>query len=55
MLDWGAISKSDLHLLRRADTPQQAFEVLKAHLVEYHVAPATVEEIKAPAITKTRD
>jgi hypothetical protein len=55
MLDWGAISKSDLHLLRRADTPQQAFEALKAHLVEYHVAPATVEEVKAPAITKTRD
>jgi hypothetical protein len=55
MLDWGAISESDLLLLRRADTPQQAFDVLKAHLIEHHVEPVTVEETKAPAITKTRD
>src|SRR5687768_1382753 len=55
MLDWGAINKSDLHLLRRADTPKQAFDLHKAHLVEHHVEPATVEETKAPEITKTRD
>ncbi len=55
MLEWGAISKTDLQLLQRADTPQEAFEALKAHLLEYHLAPATVEDLKAPAIAKTRD
>jgi len=55
MLEWGAISKPDLQLLQHADTPQQAFEVLKAHLVKYHLEPATVAEVKAPAIAKTRD
>jgi uncharacterized protein (TIGR00730 family) len=55
MLEWGAISRPDLQLLQHADTPQQAFEVLKAHLVKHHLEPATVAEIKAPAIAKTRD
>jgi uncharacterized protein (TIGR00730 family) len=55
MLEWGAISKPDLQLLQHADTPQHAFEVLKAHLVKYHLEPATVAEVKAPAIAKTRD
>ena len=55
MLEWGAISKPDLDLLQRADTPQQAFEVLKAHLVKYHLEPATVDDLKTPAIAKTND
>ena len=55
MLEWGAISRPDLQLLQHADTPQQAFEVLQAHLVKHHLEPATVAEIKAPAIAKTRD
>jgi uncharacterized protein (TIGR00730 family) len=55
MLEWGAISRPDLQLLQHADTPQQAFDVLKAHLVKHHLEPATVAEIKAPAIAKTRD
>jgi uncharacterized protein (TIGR00730 family) len=55
MLEWGAISKPDLDLLQRADTPQQAFEVLKAHLLKYHLEPATVDDLKTPAIAKTND
>jgi len=54
MLEWGAVSGPDLQLLRRADTPQEAFEVLKAHLTEHHVEPAALQEMKAPAIAKTR-
>ena len=42
MVEWGAISRADLHLLQRADTPQQAFELLKAHLTKHHLEPATV-------------
>ena len=55
MVEWGAISKSDLDLLQHADTPQQAFDVLKAHLVKYHLEPVTVADLKTPAIAKTND
>jgi len=54
LLDWGAISPPDLALLQRADSPQQAFELLKAHLTAHHVEPATEQETKAPGIAKTR-
>jgi uncharacterized protein (TIGR00730 family) len=54
MVEWGAVSPGDLDLLQRADTPAQAFELLKAHLAEHHLAPATPQEAKAPGIAKTR-
>jgi uncharacterized protein (TIGR00730 family) len=54
MEDWGAIGDEDLDLLQRADTPQDAFELLKAHLTTHHLAPATAQEMKAPGIAKTR-
>lgn len=54
MLDWGAVSEKDLHLLQRANTPVEAFELLKAHLTEHHLAPATAQEMQAPGIAKTR-
>jgi uncharacterized protein (TIGR00730 family) len=54
MLEWGAISDHDLILLRRADTPDEAFALLEAHLTKYHLEPTTPEEMKAPAIAKTR-
>jgi uncharacterized protein (TIGR00730 family) len=54
MVEWGAIGAHDLSLLQRADTPVAAFELLKAHLMEHHVAPATAQEMKAPGIAKTR-
>jgi uncharacterized protein (TIGR00730 family) len=54
MLEWGAIGEQDLPLLSRANTPEDAFELLKAHLTEHHLAPATPQEMKAPGIAKTR-
>jgi uncharacterized protein (TIGR00730 family) len=54
MADWGAIGAHDLKLLQRADTPEAAFELLKAHLTTHHLEPATAQEMKAPGIAKTR-
>ena len=54
MADWGAISDTDLQLLQRADTPMEAFKLLKEHLTTHHLAPATAQEKKAPGIAKTR-
>ena len=53
MAEWGAISPGDLDLVQRADTPRQAFELLKAHLTEHHLVPPTAQEMKAPGIAKT--
>ena len=54
MLEWGAISEDDLDLLHPVDTPEAAFEALKAHLIAHHMVPATPQEAKAPGIAKTR-
>jgi hypothetical protein len=54
MAEWGAISEHDVRLLRRADTPGEAFELLRAHLTEHHLAPSTAQEMKAPGIARTR-
>ena len=39
MAEWGAIAPGDCALIKRADTPEQAFELLKAHLTEHHLQP----------------
>ena len=54
MADWGAINTADMLLIKRADTPQDAFNLLKAHLVEHHIVPPTAQEMRAPGIAKTR-
>jgi uncharacterized protein (TIGR00730 family) len=54
MVEWGAIGAHDMKLLQRADTPDVAFELLKAHLTTHHLEPATAQEMKAPGIAKTR-
>ena len=54
MAEWGAIAEKDLELLRYADTPADAFEQLRAHLVEHHLEPRTEQEAAAPGIAKTR-
>ena len=54
MAEWGAISPGDIHLVQRADTPDRAFELLKAHLTEHHLVPPTAQEMKTPGIAKTR-
>jgi uncharacterized protein (TIGR00730 family) len=54
MVEWGAISEEDLELLKFCDTPSDAFEQLRAHLVEHHLEPRTEQEAAAPGIAKTR-
>ncbi|HUF22905.1 MAG TPA: TIGR00730 family Rossman fold protein [Vicinamibacterales bacterium] len=54
MDDWGAISPGDLDLLKWVNTPDEAFEQLRAHLVAYHLVPETAQEDRAPGIAKTR-
>ena len=54
MEEWGAISAADIELVQRANAPQEAFELLKAHLTEHHLMPPTPQEMRAPGIAKTR-
>ena len=54
LVEWGAVSRSDLDLLCRVDTPAEAFEQLKNHLTEHHMVPETAQESRAPGIAKTR-
>ena len=54
MEEWGAIAPGDIDLVQRADTPDEAFALLKAHLTEHHLMPPTAQEMKAPGIAKTR-
>ena len=54
LLEWGAVGAHDIRLLDRANTPQEAFELLKGHLTTHHLKPVTAQEIKAPRIAKTR-
>jgi hypothetical protein len=52
--EWGAIAPADIDLVRRANSPPEAFELLRAHLTEHHLMPPTAQEMKAPGIAKTR-
>src|SRR5688500_9977014 len=54
MEEWGAIGPKDIDLVQRANTPDEAFALLKAHLTEHHLMPPTAQEMKAPGIAKTR-
>ena len=54
LADWGAINESDLDLLCRVDSADQAFEELKKFLETHHMVPQTAQEQKAPGIAKTR-
>ena len=54
MAEWGAIAEKDLELLDYADTPSDAFEQLRAHLIANHLEPASAQEAAAPGIAKTR-
>src|SRR5438477_1115590 len=44
---WGAINAADLDLLKWVNTPGEAFEQLRAHLVAYHLVPQTAQETLA--------
>jgi uncharacterized protein (TIGR00730 family) len=54
MAEWGAIAEKDLKLLHYADTPVDAFQHLRDHLIAHHLEPATEQEAAAPGIAKTR-
>ena len=54
MAEWGAITEQDLDLLQHADTPVDAFEQLRDHLITHHLNPPTEQEAAAPGIAKTR-
>src|SRR5438128_3473929 len=54
MSEWGAIAEKDLELLHYADSPADAFQHLRDHLIAHHLQPATEEEAATPAIAKTR-
>jgi hypothetical protein len=44
LADWGAISPKDMDLFHFADTPEEAFEILRENLVRYHLEP----QLQAP-------
>jgi uncharacterized protein (TIGR00730 family) len=54
MADWGAIAEKDLELLNYFDTPADAFEFLRDHLIAHHLEPTTEQEAATPGIAKTR-
>jgi uncharacterized protein (TIGR00730 family) len=54
MVEWGAIAEKDLELLHYADTPTDAFDQLRAHLITHHMQPSSPQEAAAPGIAKTR-
>ena len=54
MAEGGAIAEKDLELLHYADTPAEAFEHLRDHLIANHLEPNTAQEAGTPGIAKTR-
>ena len=53
MAEWGAIAEKDLELMQFADTPADAFQLVRDHLIAHHLEP-TEQEAQAPGIAKTR-
>jgi len=53
LVEWGAISPADLELLKWVNTPDEAFDQLRAHLMRHHLVQAP-DEGRAPEIAKTR-
>ncbi len=54
MAEWGAIADKDLELLSYCETPVDAFEYLRKHLIANHLEPQSAQEAAAPGIAKTR-
>src|SRR5712664_319447 len=48
MSEWGAIAEKDLELLHYADTPADAFQYLRDHLIAHHLEPASAQEAATP-------
>jgi uncharacterized protein (TIGR00730 family) len=54
MAEWGAIAEHDMDLLHYAETPADAFQYLRDHLIAHHLEPSTEQEAATPGIAKTR-
>lgn len=54
MVEWGAIGPGDPQIMRRADTPAEAFDLLTRHLTEQFLAGAEPAASEVPGIAKTR-
>jgi len=54
LAEWGAIDREDLKLLKWVNTPDEAFEQLREHLIRHHLVAGRPEEELAPEISKTR-
>jgi uncharacterized protein (TIGR00730 family) len=54
MAEWGAIAEHDVDLLHYAETPADAFEHLRDHLIAHHLEPHSEQEAATPGIAKTR-
>ena len=54
LVEWGAIAEEDMSLFAYAETPAEAFELLRTHLLTHHLEPRTAQEAAAPGIAKTR-
>ena len=54
MAQWGMISPEDIDCLQPANSPHEAFEILRDFLVKNHLVPETPQEHKTPGIAKTR-
>src|SRR6186713_3047113 len=54
MAEWGAIADKDIELLHYADTPADAFQHLRDHLIAHHLEATTEQEAATPGIAKTR-
>jgi uncharacterized protein (TIGR00730 family) len=54
MAEWGAIAEHDIELLNFAETPADAFQYLRDHLIAHHLEPHTEQEAATPGIAKTR-
>jgi uncharacterized protein (TIGR00730 family) len=49
LVEKGAISPQDRDLFQMADTPEQAFEILKAELTRHHLEPEASRQSQSPA------
>lgn len=54
MVESGAIGRKDLDLMIYADTPSQAFDSLREHLLTNHLDVEREQEMEAPGIARTR-
>ncbi len=53
MADWGMIGPDDFKYLTPANTPAEAFAILRDYLTANCLLPATAQEQQAPGLAKT--